>query len=355
MPETKISQLHPAWSAIPLGTAGVGLVSLFDPIPNLSFDEIIGVALVVISILIFLAISILTFIRLFKYKHEFREDLKHPMYGAMIGILPASALVIGLAIAQLAQVYLIFESVLGYVAFALMLLGVIGALLVGIIFFSNIVKSQEFPSAMISSTWFIPIVVFVLVPSVVIRISTLTSNFTGGLTYLLTFAALGAGLLLFFFLGSVVAWRLITTPPPPSQMAPSWIIWLAPAGAGGLGVLSAMRMLQVFGDQNLNLVIEIMAIFAASLLWGFGVWWLLFSLAQIIPQRNVLKFHLGSWGFSFPLAALLALTLELSRIWDTQTIAYLAIAGWVGVLIVWLWLVIRTIQKTLSGEIFERG
>lgn len=353
--DTKLSQLHPAWSAIPLGTAGVGLVSLFDPVPNLNFDNTVGAGLVAIAALLFLTFFTLNLLRFFVYREQFIEDLKHPMHGAMLGTLPASALVVGLAIAQLANVYFIYELVLGYVAFALMIIGVLGALVVGIIFFSNIVKNQEFPAATISSTWFIPIVVFVLVPSVMVRVSDLTLSFAGGLTYLLTFAALGAGLLLFIFLGSVVAWRLITSPPPPSQMAPTWIIWLAPAGAGGLGVLASMRMLQVFGDQNLNLVVEIMGIFAASLLWGFGIWWLIFSLAQIVPQRNVLKFHIGSWGFSFPLAALLALTLELSRIWDTQTITYVGIFGWVGVLSVWVWLVLRTLQKTRSGEIFERN
>ncbi|MGA1081817.1 MAG: hypothetical protein ACO3T8_02310 [Candidatus Nanopelagicales bacterium] len=355
MTESKIANLHPAWSAIPLGTAGVAVVSLFDPIPNLDFDDLVGFTLAVIALLLLLGIGFLNLIRIFKYKAEFKEDLKHPMFGAMIGTLPASSLVVGLALAQLGKTFLIFEEILGFVAFGLMLLGVVGALLVGVLFFSGVVKNQELPAGMISGTWFIPIVVFVLVPSVVIRISELTGVFNGGLTYLLTFGALGAGLLLFIFLGAVVAWRLIATPPPPAQMSPTWIIWLAPAGAGGLGVLASMRMLQVFSDQNLNLVVEIMGIFGASLLWGFGIWWLIFSLAQIIPQRKVLHFHLGSWGFSFPLAALLALTLELSRVWDTLAVTYLGIVGWVAVLAVWLWLIFRTLQKTVTGEVFNRS
>ena len=355
MTESKIAQLHPAWSAIPLGTAGVAVVSLFDPVPNLDFDDLVGFTLTVIAALLFVAVTTLNLVRIFKYRDQYKDDLKHPMFGAMIATLPASSLVLGLAVAQLAKTFLILEEVLGFVALALLVIGVIGALVVGILFFSNVVKNQELPAGMISGTWFIPIVVFVLVPSVVIRISELTGGFNGGLTYLLTFGALGAGLLLFIFLGAVVAWRLIVTPPPPTQMSPTWIIWLAPAGAGGLGILASMRMLQVFNDQNLNLVVEIMGIFAASLLWGFGVWWFIFSLAQIIPHRKVLKFHLGSWGFSFPLAAFLALSLELSRVWDTQVITYLGIAGWVGVLAVWLWLIFRTFQKTVTGEVFIRS
>ncbi len=355
MTESKIANLHPAWSAVPLGTAGVAVVSLFDPIPNLDFDDLVGFTLAVIALLLFFGIGFLNLIRILKYEAEFKEDLKHPMFGAMIGTLPASSLVVGLALAQIGKTFLIFEEVLGFVAFGLMLLGVVGALLVGVLFFSGVVKNQELPAGMISGTWFIPIVVFVLVPSVVIRISELTGVFNGGLTYLLTFGALGAGLLLFIFLGAVVAWRLIATPPPPAHMSPTWIIWLAPAGAGGLGVLASMRMLQVFNDQNLNLIVEIIGIFGASLLWGFGIWWLIFSLAQIIPQRKVLHFHLGSWGFSFPLAALLALTLELSRVWDTLAVTYLGIAGWVAVLAVWLWSIVRTLQKTLTGEVFNRN
>jgi C4-dicarboxylate transporter/malic acid transport protein len=353
--ESKIAHLHPAWSALPLGTAGIGVISLFDPVPYLSFDELIGFGLTVIAVLLFIVIFSLNVVRIIKYPQNFREDLKHPMFGAMIGTLPASSLVLGLAIAQLAQTFFITQPLLGYIAFALAVIGVLGALLVGVLFFSSIVKNTELPAAMISGTWFIPIVVFVLVPSVMIRVSELTQVFNGGLTYLLTFAALGAGILLFIFLGAVVGWRLIATPPPPAQMAPSWIIWLAPAGAGGLGILASMRMLQVFGDQNLNLVIEIIGIFGASMFWGFGIWWLIFTIAMLLPQRNNLHFHLGSWGYTFPIAALGALTIELSRIWDTQTVVYLGIVFWIVALLLWLWLILRTAQKTLSQEIFQRA
>jgi C4-dicarboxylate transporter/malic acid transport protein len=352
--ESKIAHLHPAWSAVPLGTAGIAVISLFDPVPYLSFDEIIGFALTVIAALFFIVFFTLNIARVFMYPQNFKDDLKHPMHGAMIGTLPASALVLGLAVAQVGQTYFLAQSILGYVAFVLAVIGVLGALLVGVLFFSNIVKNQELPSALISGIWFIPIVVFVLVPSVMLRVSDLTKVFNGGLTYLLTFAALGAGLLLFIFLGAVVGWRLLTTPPPPAQMAPSWFIWLAPAGAGGLGILAAMRMLQVFGEQNLNLVIEILGIFGASMFWGFGIWWLIFSLAMLLPHRNNLQFHLGSWGYTFPLAAMGALTIELSRIWDTQTIAYLGIVFWIVALLLWVWLIFRTTQKTLSQEIFQR-
>jgi C4-dicarboxylate transporter/malic acid transport protein len=353
--ENKIANLHPAWSAVPLGTAGIGVVSLFNPLANIDIDELIGFSFTVLSLILFVVFLILNLIRIFVYNNDFREDLKHPMFGAMMGTLPASALVVGLAIAQLAKTFLIAEVQLGYLAFGLMLIGVLGALIVGVLFFSNVVRSHELPTMAISGTWFIPIVVFVLVPSVMIRVSDLTQVFNGGLTYLLTFAALGAGFLLFIFLGAVVGWRLITTPPPPAQMAPSWIIWLAPAGAGGLGILASMRMLQVFNDQNLNLVIEILGIFAASMFWGFGIWWLIFTLAQIAPERNNLKFNLGSWGYAFPIAALTALTIELSRVWESSSIEYLSIFGWVILLFIWIWLIFRTIQKTFSQEIFERS
>jgi len=353
--KNKIASLHPAWSAIPLGTAGVGVVSLFNPLSNTDIDEIIGFSLTVISLILFILFLLLNLIRIFIYNDEFKEDLKHPMFGAMMGTLPASALVVGLAIAQLAKSFLIAEELLGFIAFGLMLIGVIGALVVGVLFFSNVVKSHELPALAISGTWFIPVVVFVLVPSVMIRVAELTLFFNGGLTYLLTFAAFGSGILLFIFLGAVVSWKLITSPPMPAHMMPSWIIWLAPAGAGGLGVLASMRMLQVFNDQNLNLVIEILGIFGASMFWGFGIWWLIFTLTQIISQRKNLTFHIGAWGYSFPIAALTALTIELSRVWESSLIEYLAIFGWAVALIIWLWLIFRTIQKTLTQEIFERN
>lgn len=80
--------------------------------------------------------------------------------------------------------------------------------------------------------------------------------------------------------------------PPSVHALPSWWAWLAPLGAGGLGLVTSTSLL---GDETLVTI----AFWLAALIWGFSAWWVIFALYVIWSNRKEAKFHLGYWGFGF--------------------------------------------------------
>jgi len=239
----------------------------------------------------------------------------------------------------------------------LLVMGVVGALVVGVEFFSRIVRAAELPPQAMTGAWFIPIVVLVLTPSATVRLVALDPAWATTTAVALSAALWGAGMLMFLLLAPILGWRLITAPGPVAAQAASWWIWLAPAGAGGLGALAVARLAaHVLGGPS-ALVLPTAGLLVATAMWGFGTWWAMFAgrvLWSVSRSEGGLPFHLGSWGFVFPTAAMAALTVELARTWDSAPMAVAGAVGWAVALMIWARLGWQTVVGVRDGSIFVR-
>lgn len=354
--KTFIEKFHPGWPGVPLGTAGVAIATLFDPLPGSSFDTQLGTGLVALALLSLLPILLISTIRLLKHKKAFLEDLANPGMGALFGTLPAAMLVIALDLAQLGIEGYVPKDFAAYLAVVLALTGILLALGIGFAFFSRVINHAEIPVAAISGAWFIPVVVLVLAPSTFIRTQRLLESISLNIVFVLSVALWGAGFFLFIFLAGVVAWRLITTPTPPAHMAATWFIWLAPFSAGALGLIAIFRWsAEIFSLTGSSLdQANALAMITGLSLWGIGTWWLAFAIFQVMRMRRELHFHIGSWGFSFPLAAYTALTLELGRMTELNVISNYASLVWIALGGIWFILIQKTILGVFSRSIFSR-
>lgn len=351
-----INAFHPGWSGLPLGTAGVAIATLFDPLPGSTFDDFLGVGLTAVAILFLLPIFAISVIRLLNHRQAFVDDLENPGLGALFGTLPGAMLVIALDIAELGIKDQISKDFAAVLAFTLASVGILLAIGIGLAFFSKIVAREVFPVAAISGAWFIPVVVLVLIPSTFVRTERLFGNVSLNLTFVVSVSLWGAGFFLFLFLSGVIAWRLITTPAPPAHMAATWFIWLAPLSAGALGLIAILRWsseIFAFTDSTFEIVSTLAMITGLSL-WGIATWWLLFAVVQVAKVRSELHFHIGSWGFSFPLAAYTALSLELGRITQLEVFSNYASFVWILLLGIWFILIKETLLGVLSRSFFQR-
>lgn len=343
---------HPGWTGVALGTAGTALASLLDPLPGTSVDTAVGVALTVVAVAL-LGLLVPLAMRARRHRDAASADLANPGLGALYGTAPAALLVVAVALAQLGVLDLLPAGV-AWVALAVLLVGVVATMLVALAFFGSVVEHEQLPVAAITGAWFVPIVALVLVPSVVARLALLQPEWASSTLVAAAVATWGAGFLLFLLLAPVVAWRLLTAPAPPPQAAASWWIWLAPAGAGGLGLLASSRL---SAAALATPEIATMGLVAATGLWGFAVWWALFAgyhLRSVSRRNGGLPFHLGSWGFAFPTAAVTALTLELGRAWDSPLLAVVGGIGWAATVIIWLVLAVQTGRGVRDGSVFHR-
>lgn len=352
----RVREWHPGWLGVVLGTAGVAVSSLVDPLPGTSVDEWIGVVLTAVAAVALVLVAVPYVLRFVRHRDALLADLAHPGVGAMFGTIPASLLILGVSLGQIAVLGWL-PSTTAYVVLALVAAGVLGALVIGVEFFSRLARAAEVPAAAMTGAWFIPIVVLVLTPSAVARLVVLEPAWLGTTAVALTAALWGAGILLFLLLAPVLGWRLLTTAPVAPGQAATWWIWLAPTGAGGLGAVALGRLAGRLVGGAAGEVLPVAGLLVATVLWGLGSWWALLAGRVLIADARAhggLPFHLGSWGFAFPTAAMAALTVGLGQAWDSPFLAVAGGVGWAVALVVWLRLAWQTGRAVRDGSIFQR-
>jgi tellurite resistance protein TehA-like permease len=347
MTESRIASLHPAWGALAMSVAGAAMVSLLDPLPGSTLDATIGAVLLALSALTAVTITVLYGIKLAVHTASFFADLRHPGMGSQTAAWPASLLITALATSQAASTGVIPAGLALWPAMVFGGLGLVGTVLVGFTFFSRVIGLEQIPPAAISASWFVPVVPLVLVPIISVRLQGLASPLPDALLTWLGVAAWGVGFGLFMLLAAIIGGRLLLAEPLPPHALPSWWAWLAPLGAGGLGMVSGSTLV---GDPAAIAVAEwlILAV------WGFSAWWAVFALIVIIRSRKAAHFHLGYWAFGFPTAAFASLSLEVARRHDFAVLSGFGAVVWVTLGILLLWLTVKTLSGVRSGAVFQR-
>jgi tellurite resistance protein TehA-like permease len=330
---------------------GFALVSLLDPWPGSDVDDVIGAVLLGLAVLAAIATSIVFIVRVIAHREHFTSDLANPAVGAMTAAWPASLLIAALAVLQAGVVGLISAPVSLWAAAVLAVPGLVGTLIVGVAFYTRVIGSSEVPVQAISGNWFVPVVPLVLVPSIIVRGEVLGAHADAASLAFAGTVAWGIGFGLFLLLAAIIGGRLITAAAPAPHAAPTWWVWLAPIGAGGLGAIAISRMDAVAAAWP---DVTHAATLFSTLLWGFGVWWLVFASIVVFRQRRELRFGVTFWGFGFPSAALIALTVELARQWQLAWLGLAATAAWLAALVGLAALTGYTLAHVRGGRIFSR-
>jgi tellurite resistance protein TehA-like permease len=347
MTESRIVSIHPAWGALAMSIAGAAMVSLLDPLPGSSIDDTIGLALLALSGITAITITVLYGIKLIAHTDSFLADLRHPGMGSQTAAWPASLLITALATSQATWIGVLGAELALWPAIVFGGLGLVGTALVGLVFFSRVIGLEQIPPAAISASWFVPVVPLVLVPSISVRLQRLDSPLPDALLTWLGVSAWGIGFGLFMLLAAIIGGRLLLAEPLPPHALPSWWAWLAPLGAGGLGMVSGATLI---GDQSAIAVAE----WVILAVWGFSAWWAVFALIVIIRSRTVAHFHLGYWAFGFPTAAFASLSLEVARRHDLAVLSGFGAVVWGALGILLVWLAVKTLSGVHSGAVFQR-
>ena len=348
-----LQQLHPAWFGVVLSSAGAALVLLLDPLANQSADEWAGIALVIVSSLVWLTLVAAFGLRQLHFAADLVADLKHASFGPLFAAAPAGTLVLSAAIGQLARRELIAGDLGRMAAAALLVIGTVATLIVGMFFFKWVVDNAELAVPAITGAWFIPVVPLVLVPSGLIRVVAPASAAEWSGWAFLAAAVWGAGIVLWLLLAAVVGYRLITLPSPPAHAAATWWIWLAPMGAGGLGLLATTTMASQ-SSLGLDWLASLGAL-GATVFWGFGIWWAVFAAVKVWSIRADLHFHVGYWGFVFPSAAMAGLTLELGHKWQLPALEATGSTFVLATALLWAVFAVKTMRQIASKQAFNRA
>ncbi|MGO9483581.1 MAG: TDT family transporter [Rhodomicrobium sp.] len=147
--------------------------------------------------------------------------------------------------------------------------------------------------------------------------------------------------------------RLILHKLPEPEMAASGWLSLGPIGTASLGLLllggDAPATFAAAGMPGVGGVAFGLGVIGGTVLWGYGVWWLLLAVLKTAQYARLgMPFNLGWWAFTFPLGVYTLATLALARVTHLE---FLSIAGSVlAVCLAGFWVLAAT--RTLHGVWF---
>jgi len=167
---------------------------------------------------------------------------------------------------------------------------------------------------------------------------------------------LGVAIPLTIIVYTIVLFRALFYNFPRRDVAPSFMIGVAPVG---VCIVAINTILPVLGKSGVSIIdpaaltpfIKVISL----LLWGFGLWWLIYAL--IIVALYMLKqgvpVTLGYWAFIFPPAAYTIATLILAKSLSLPLLRNFAVVLTIVFTLWWAVNFILTIRGMVNKTIFD--
>lgn len=144
--------------------------------------------------------------------------------------------------------------------------------------------------------------------------------------------------------------------PPRRDVAPSFMIGVAPVGVSIVAMNTLVPVLarsdiRVIDPALLGSLIKVLSL----LLWGFGLWWLVYALSVITMYlvKHRVPVTLGYWAFIFPPAAYTIATLLLANGLGIGALRAVGVVLAAGFSAWWIVNVVCTVRGTLNRTIFD--
>lgn len=349
-PLARLRGFHPGWYGAVMGTGIVAVIASMNPgqvaslaSPARTLGQIMAIAAAASAVV--LVVPYLG--RFVGHPDAAMADLRDPVAGALYATFPGAILVLAAVAAAVGPGWWPASTVRDVVG-GLAWVGVPSAFAVSLLFAYLLFVRSETVLETVNGGWFIPPVVNIVVPLVLVPLVPGSSPATARTLLLASYGFWGMGFVLYLLIVTMLYHRLVVHPLPHAALAPSLWIGLGPIGVGALALVKmAAAGAGVFASSAAT--ISLLSRLAATALWGFGAWWLITAVLLLVHYRRSgpLPFGIGWWAFTFPLGAYTVATLNLARAWNLDWLEW-AGAG-LFVLLGLFWFVVA------SGTIWAVG
>jgi len=350
-----VKTMEPRWVMSSMATWAVWILTMiiwgkFDLIYLKYFAGLLSF----LAIILFILFMIMFTLRIVKFPKAVVNDMSHPIAANFFAWIFISAAVI------VSAIWNVLEP-LGWCANAVMVSKIfyIIALVLGTIipvlvpFMLTI--SEKVDSKHAIGIWFLPPVwIFVLV---------FAGNFMAmhwiwaNIIPYISLFYMWMAFMLYFLVSSMIYSRLKFHSLPAPEVAPSFVIWLAPIWVSIVALNTFDSVLQknnVF-NWDLGFVHSFVQIISWMLAW-YGAWW--FVLTILILSYYLIKksipYTLGWWALVFPVAAfgigLKFLAIDLSCTWLCPLIVFI----WWLATTLWIVVFFKTIKWIITKKAFAR-
>ncbi|ACS39085.1 MULTISPECIES: TDT family transporter [Methylobacteriaceae] len=354
-PRDVIRQFTPNWFTVVMGTGVVALAldrlpathALLAPVP---------LGLWLASVVLFATFCLVYGARWIFYFDGARRIFGHSTVSMFFGAIP-------MALATLLNGLLIFgPPYLGAdtvrIALPLWWIDVALALICAVAIPYLMFTRQEHRIDQMTAVWLLPVVTAEVVAVSGGLLAPALSGESQQLAVIVTsFVLWGVSVPLALSILAILVLRMALHNLPPREMAASSWLSLGPLGTGALGLLvlgqAGGPILAAGGFAGAPDILRIVGLIGALILWGYGAWWFLLSLAVTVRYlRAGVPFNLGWWGYIFPLGVYALATLRIGEVTALSGFAWLG-AGLVGLLtLLWLIVSVRTLRGAYRGELF---
>ncbi len=204
-----------------------------------------------------------------------------------------------------------------------------------------------------------------LLPPVGLFVSMFAGNFWAQNFFAGTALASGIGMFHFFlfvllvlFTGWIltfIIFRLRFYPLPRKEMAPSFVIPLAPAGVSIIALVSLLPLL--LPTLPYQEILKTFGFLFIPMMISFGIFWFLIVLRILRSYLRTegIPYTLGFWALVFPMAAF-----GISLFVASQFLPGLSVLGWFGIAwgifatLLWILVFIKTFQAVWTQKAFVR-
>ncbi len=201
-----------------------------------------------------------------------------------------------------------------------------------------------------------PVGLFVLVFAGNFWAMRMTANAPVRAMLLLNTVILGIAIPLTVIFYVIILFRSLYYNFPRRDVAPSFMIGVAPVGVSIIAMHTLIPVLSKSGVAVIDpALLGALVNVVSLLLWGFGLWWLIYAVSVIILYfaKQGIPVTLGYWAFVFPPAAYTIASLLLAKSMHLPILRTIAIVLAGIISICWIVNAVLTIRGMLNRTIFD--
>ncbi|RDB16951.1 Sulfite efflux pump SSU1 [Hypsizygus marmoreus] len=363
-----IRNFTPAWFTVIMGTGVVSsLAARFHFGAGSLALEVISLIFFFLNLALFVLLCGMTIARYWLFPEMWSTMLSHPAQSLFVGAFPMGAATLINSALTANQSWGFSGTGFLYTLWAFWWLDLWLSFFCAFGMLYAMMTTHHHSLAKMASVWVLPMVTLIVASS------------TGGLmgealiphsvnhaliSTAASFTALIIGLSLAVMIITVYLTRLVLHGPPDVGLILSAFIALGPLGQGGfsflingqnLAVLLPLHLGEVFPHAALTGQMLFSASFCAAwILWSMGVAWVTIAIISVyaVARKEVIPFSLAYWGLIFPNGVFALLSVQLGAVLESPFFYYFGAIWSILVLILWIFVFIRTLPMVWDTTIF---
>jgi len=346
-----------AWYTLPMSTGGLALLIFAQPhqFPGL---RSIGLAVYIINILIFTAVTALMAARFLLHPGDMSASIKHPREGFFV---PTFFLAVATLITSTNR-YAIPENDVGLVwaiqgAFWAY---VVATLMLAVGQYSFVFAAHSFGLNTMMPTWILPIFPIMLSGTIASVIAATQPEIVAVPIIVAGLTCQGLGFSVAIMMYAHMVGRLMQAGLPNREHRPGLFMCVGPPAFTALAVIGMANGLPKNVDPDMDGrlfdqgIIRTIALMSAIFLWSLSLWW--FGIAFVAVVQSPPKyFHLGWWAMVFPNTGFILATITIANELGNEGVKWVATGMSILLLITYFFVFYNHVRAVLSQDIMYPG